>query len=251
MVWCDKMEKADRNGVRRTITETAQEDARNDRYGRVWLVYNEPDVSDQCGADPEHDAVYAAHHYSSVYDVIKRADPHARVFAGGFVHLSSDGTRNWWESFLDTLDADGDLHKLEGVHVHLYPQRSAQCTHDNCLPELAQAADNWFTWYSQVRQGLGMPDLPIWISEIGWLPCSGKSQTWVRYQFMEPMSQWFAGDPAWASQYPSVPSNPGYDSVSWYATYDHLGRSCTNLLNTLGTGGSPTTLGTSWNGFQP
>jgi len=53
------------------------------------------------------------------------------------------------------------------------------------------------------------------------------------------------------TRYPSAPSNPDYDAIAWYATYDHLGRSCTNLLNTLGTGGSPTTLGTSWNGFQP
>jgi hypothetical protein len=157
MVWCDSMQQWDRNGERHTITETARADFSSGRQARLWLVYNEPDVSDQCGAHPEHDAVYPAHHYTTVYDVIKRADPHARVFAGGFVHLSLVDTRNWWQTFLETLHAEGNLYKLEGVHLHLYPNGSVQCTHDNCLPELAQAANDWFAWYSGVLRVWGYP----------------------------------------------------------------------------------------------
>jgi len=68
---------------------------------------------------------------------------------------------------------------------------------------------------------------------------------------MQPMAEWFANDPAWATRYPNVTPNPGYDSIGWYATYDHKGRACTNLLNGLGTSGAPSTLGAFWNGYRP
>jgi hypothetical protein len=265
MVWCDSMQQWDRNGERHTITETAQADFSSGRRGRVWLVYNEPDVRHdpdnprshgQCGDYPEYDPVYAAHHYSTVYDVIKGADPYARVFAGGLVHLSSPQVRSWWQTFVNTLQAQGKLYKLQGVHVHLYPSTSTSASltptpcPGYCMPELAAAADDW---YNQMHVGLRLGDRPIWISETGWLTCP-TNQTSIRDNYMQPLSQWFANDSAWASRYPDVPSNPGYDAISWYATYDpdpHNSNSCTNLLNSPGTSGIPSTLGTFWNGFQP
>jgi hypothetical protein len=254
MVWCNAMVQTDRNGVSHTITETAQADLNANRRGRVWLVYNEPDVPGQCGAHPESDAVYAAHHYSTVYDVIKGADPHARVFAGGLVHLSSPQVRSWWQTFVNTLQAEGKLYKLQGVHVHLYPSTSTSASltltpcPGYCVPELTAAADDW---YNQMHVGLGLGDRPIWISETGWLNCP-TDQTSIRDNYMQPLSQWFANDPAWASRYPDVPANPGYDAIAWYVTHDsEANNTCTYLLNRLGSGGSATTLGVFWNSYRP
>jgi hypothetical protein len=262
MVYCD-----DTSG----IVAAASDDYNNGRRGRVWLVYNEPDHSNfgTCGykfvGDPPErmyqNHEWAASHFSDVYDLVKGADPSALVFVGGLVFLDSQRTRDWWQDFINTLQAEENLHKIDGVHVHVYPLVShstnpptvdTSCnnaTDNYCVPDTAQAANDW---YDEMHVGLGLGDRPIWITEMGWLYCVGQQndRSWVRSNFMEPISQWFAEDTVWPYD-PQVSLNPGYESVAWYSTYDSGSYKCSNLLDSRGTSGAPTELGQSWNGYQP
>lgn len=269
MVWC-----TDTTGV----AAAAAADRNNGIRGRVWLIYNEPDHSatGTCGdkilPDGTHvytNPQYMAQHFSGVYDMIKGADPYARVFAGGVVFLDSQRTRNWWQTFINTLkNLDGKgknvLYKLQGVHVHVYPIVSnstdppfANTSCNNvanhyCVPAAAQAANNWYT---QMHAGLGLGNLPIWITETGWLHCKESqggngNNVWIRNNIMEPMSQWFNKESDWPYD-PTVSLNPGYATAAWYATYDNNAYTCTYLLNNLGSGGTPSALGQFWNSYQP
>lgn len=259
MVWCMGTEG---------IVAAASTDFANGIRGRVWLVYNEPDHKNtgQCGSKftpsgerMNSNAPYAARHFSDIYDMIKGTDPHARIFAGGLVLLNTQRTRDWWQEFINTLQADSNLHKLEGVHIHLYPlvstvtdwnQTYLTCNtepNDYCIPALAEVANQW---YQDMHVDLGLGDRPIWITEMG-QHCyqHANSTTWVRDNAMIPMAQWFAQDPAWP--YPQVTLNPGYDAVSWFATYYSNTGPCHRLLDSQGSSGTPTVLGQFWNGYQP
>jgi hypothetical protein len=260
MIWCNETTGIDINGVTHSITDMARADYNAGLSGRVWLIYNEPDDPIQCTAFLG-DAPAAARHFEMVYDMIKAGDPSAHVFAGGLLWLKTAETQTWWSNFITTLKNDGALYKLEGVHIHLYPyfstsdqrQSPGGCLNVNCAAKLAQVANDW---YMQQHVGLGIGDRPIWITEMGWLwdpttrtNCYNMSKDWIRDNFMRPMSQWFARDPAW----PYVAQaglNPGYDGVAWYVTWDDP-FPCTHLLNNLGANSTPTSLGTFWNGFQP
>lgn len=256
MVYCPTDEMLYELGDYQRIIDAAQNDYANDLRGRVWLVFNEPDHPwSECGTkfftpesselvqdDPEEAAV----RYAFVYDTIKQYDPHARVFGGGLVFLNStqpagDNTRWWWDTFLDTLEANDHLDKLKGVHVHAYgkltispvrPEGSWEldpCPHENCFPELAQALNDW---YSDVHEAdPRTAGLPIWITETGWPTCgdSGwdpgnptqrqEGYLWVRDNYAAPISEWFTGNPAWNTRYPGMASNPGYESIFWFVSY--------------------------------
>lgn len=259
MVWCNETLGTDIDGITRNLTDIARIDYNAGQRGRVWLVYNEPDLVDSrpgiqtCGDVFYADPAGAARHFSLVYDLIKAGDPFARVFAGGLVWLGTSNTRTWWNTFIATLTTDGVLYKLEGVHVHLYPMVSTSdtwryyggCTTANCVSDLAKVADDW---YQQQHGGLG--NRPIWITEMGWLHDCTKSREWIRDNFMQPMSQWFAQDPAWPYSTQVAP-NPGYSGVAWYVTQDPGWYPCTYLLNSLGLNGTPSALGMFWNAFKP
>ena len=258
MVFCDETSWVDREGVSRTISEVAHSDFVTERRGRVWLVFNEPDDIDSrpnvnpCGDVYFNDPVGAANHYLQVYDMIKENDPYARVFVGGFLYLGSNETRQWWNTFVFTLRNAGAIAKLEGMHVHLYPALSTSRVHEgtggcstaDCAADLANIANEWFS----VQETLGLGQLPIWISETGWLHDCSKSKEWIRDNFMRPWSQWFAKDSLWPY---TVPTNPGYDSIAWYVTHHEGWFPCTHLLNQEGFDGIPTALGAYWNSFNP
>jgi len=253
-VWCWQSDTSN-------IVTAASADFANGIRGRVWLVLNEPDhPTGQCGAISPNDLSgtinenpeYAARYFSDIYDMIKSADPHARVFGGGLVFLNTQEAQNWWQDFVSTLQADSDLYKLEGVHVHLYPLGTTSPEWTNiaytecddaadgyCVPALAQVANQW---YQDMHVGLGLGDRPIWITEMGRHCYGGATSTsWVRDNAMIPMAQWFAQDPAWP--YSQVALNPGYDAVSWFATYFSYTGTCHRLLDSLGSSGTPTVLG--------
>ena len=228
MVSCNDQSNAD-------IVEAAQNDVASGFVGRIWLIYNEPDDPGQCGGhrtDPANpsspfiydSAVYAAHYFSDVYDMIKGVDSNAHVFAGGLLWLNTQKTRNWWQDFVNTLRNEGKLYKLEGVHIHLYPYWTTStawytvggCPHNNCMPELAQVANDW---YQQMHVGLGLVDRPIWITETGGLAFCGRwsfwstsGWEWIRDNYMEDMSRWFMKDPTWQSEY-GVLTNPNYRAI--------------------------------------
>lgn len=156
------------------------------------MVFNEPDDyvgttggGGQCGAwpftgnpfDPNNqspkvrdDPAEAARRYSLVYDWIKDNDPNAKVFAGGILRLSSVG-RGWWNTFLNTFAFRNELYKVEGVHVHSYPDWSTGSERRDhyCMPERVQQLN---TWYNSYHVGKGLGDRPIWITETGAGDCS-------------------------------------------------------------------------------
>lgn len=244
MVWCVDDYWLYTIGLAGQITQAAQSDAGH-VVGRVWLIFNEPDNPSgtppndaQCGAypftgnpgDPNNhpkvyeDAAEAARRYSMVYDWIKNNDPNAKVYAGGILQLSWVGARNWWTTFISTLQARNELYKVEDVHVHAYPRWSngQECDANYCAPEVAQLLDDWYHNYF-VPFGLG--DKPIWITEIGSepfvslcphnTPPSWDQQIWLtaRDKVMKPFAWWFSSDPQWPY---SVEKNPGYDAVFWF-----------------------------------
>ena len=257
MVWCDFVKQRDTYGNVHTIADVARDDYENGRSGRVWLVFNEPDAPGvQCGEVFADDPVGAAHHYSAVYDMIKENDPNARVFAGGLLWLNSQETRFWWWDFIDTLAVAGELHKIEGVHIHLYPTITnepvrgvygdpAECADASCLISLVEAANDW---YQQMHLDTGLGDRPIWITETGWLFCEDATESWIEDEFMQPLTQWFADDAAWP--YPDIPTNPGYETIAWYVTHDPDWFPCTYLLDKTGASGKATKLGQFWNQFM-
>jgi hypothetical protein len=262
MVWCQGLAQGDVQGGSRSIAEIAAEDFLANRRGRVWLIYNEPDDPNQCGGAPADDGrpVYAnptfmARHFAQVYDLIKAADPYAQVFAGGLAWISSPTTRDWWRQFVGTLAAEGNLPKLEGVHIHLYPfvstssawnaADSACFAEAYCAPALARAAD---AWYRDMHAGLGLADRPIWITEAGWLYCGSAYPGLTADHIMRPLAQWFGGDPAWPYG-DRAPANPGYDAIAWYVTHDPGWFPCTHLLSGAGPGGTATDLGRFWSRF--
>lgn len=243
MVFCVDDYHLYTEGIANQIVQAAQSDAGN-VIGRVWLVFNEPVntygeplVDAQCGryaleGDPHNpdpstwvanNPADAAIRYSMVYDWIKNGDPNAKVFAGGLLETYAAKTRNWWTTFVNTLSSRGELHKIEGVHIHSYPAWSTGwgCVDHDCMPEMAQQLN---MWYDSYHVGLGLGDRPIWITEIGAGPFCNRWERWnpqgwltIRDSIMKPMSWWFTGDPQWPHS--SVPTNPGYDSIHWYTPW--------------------------------
>ncbi len=256
MVWCVNDYYLYTLGYANQITQAAQSDAGH-VLGRVWLIFNEPENAWmsttytntvngegwQCGDYPlegnppfpsfsnrrvaDHPEE-AAVRYSMIYDWIKNNDPTAKVFTGGLLWIHNTQGRNWWITFINTLASRNELYKLEGVHIHGYPGWSTGggCASPYCIRELAQQFN---TWYEAYHVGLGLGDLPIWITETDAASAGNlctqagspptptwNSQAWMTAtnQIMKPLSWWFAGDTQWP--YTDVQTNPGYESVFWF-----------------------------------
>lgn len=261
------------------ISEAAQADS-GKVAGRVWLVFNEPDdyvgtpnTGGQCGVWPftgdpfdlsnqsprvRDDPAEAAARYSLIYDWIKDEDPNAKVFAGGLLRIYSTHTRNWWTIFLNTLASRNELYKVEGVHVHSYPDWSTgwECMDHYCMPEMAQQLN---TWYNNYHVGKGLGNRPIWITETGAGDCGWYGYTrWdpeghlkVLETIMRPMTWWFTDDPQWPHS--SVPTNPGYDSIHWYTSWWKEGADnfwCTFLEDSRSSPSALTSLGAYWRDYN-
>lgn len=280
MVWCvsDYHLYGDYGGpnFQALISRAAQADSRSVE-GRVWLVFNEPDdhvgrpgAGGQCGVYPltgdpfdrannsptvRESPAEAALRYSLVYNWIKVSDPNARVFAGGLLRLHSPATQRWWLTFLSTLASRDELYKVEGVHVHSYPEWStgAGCQKSYCMPEMAQQLN---AWYGNFHLGQGLGDRPIWITEIGAGDCQRygtarwNPQGWltVRDGIMEPISWWFDDDPRWP--YNTIPTNPGYSALHWFIPWwggaEGEAYWCTFLVDARGPASTLTPLGEYW-----
>ena len=98
------------------IWAAADSDKANHMKGCVWLIFNEPDnLWGECGTDDidrnnqvTTDTVntkpeWAADRYSFIYDQITSHDPNARVFAGGFIQISSTIDDKLVEYFLESF----------------------------------------------------------------------------------------------------------------------------------------------------
>lgn len=196
----------------------------------VVFVYNEPDVLVQSGKTLWERPRYAAQAFSKLSDEVKAVDPKAELIVGGLVWVSSVEARQWWLTFIDELDRLDARHKVDGVHIHLYPMISDRKKWgDNiyscraCVAEMQQAATSW---YNDMHQPY-FKDKPIFVTEFGWsvwpLGCD-ESEPWNT--FYKPMIQWF--------EFQQM-----YDGAFLYVTndYNYAGEvyKCSWLLNRDGT----------------
>jgi hypothetical protein len=233
------------------ISPQAAADLARDNPGRAWLIFNEPDLSndgDNCGTAinqryPEQSyfdgsnygglGEYIAKQYIRYHDAIKAADPAARLFAFGSFRLpgasGSTGTiaREVWNTFASYLAAPSDEpdptpRPLDGIAVHAYPNYSANCnlTDAVCLQEALVSTHAYFqTVNPSVTAGK-----PIWITEIGNLQPGGAppglqegrtaAQAATTTMIVEPLLAWFTAN--------AVPggSAPYYDGLAWFSTHD-------------------------------
>ena len=187
--------------------------------GRVWLLFNEPDNLEQCGAaidsGPNSKGListqnweglgrYLGAQYGLYYDAIKSANPTARIFAFSPVHLPLPtlsglywpGGVRLWNAFLQELNRQG--RPLDGIALHAYPS-NASTYHSGCQwfyylePVCVQEAlDSAYKFFQGVdstpSQNLYVAltrNKPIWITEIGTLAAlnysvQGQPLTWTR-----------------------------------------------------------------------
>jgi hypothetical protein len=199
MIWCS-------DDVNAGMAPPTAEAIARDHPGRVWLVFNEPDLrnnANSCGyfisqkygatlfdgspANSVQLGQYIAKQYIRYYDAIKAADPTARLFPFGGAFLPKetgpDGAKeiyiwNGFTSYLSSPTAEPDRtpRSLDGIAVHAYPGLSAGCSiaDSTCLQQALNAAHNFY-------QGTTTPTpptlsnanpsqtkrKPIWITEIG------------------------------------------------------------------------------------
>ena len=217
--------------------------------GRVWLVFNEPDLSndgDHCGTAinqryPEENyfdgsnydglGAYLAQQYIRYYDAIKAADPVARLFAFGSFRLPG-ATGNTgvmaqqvWNTFASYLanpaaEPDPTPRPLDGIAIHAYPNYSAGCsmTDVTCWQ---QALVNTHDFFQSASVTAGKP---IWITEIGNLEPGGSppgsaqdratKQSETASLLTEPLLTWFTTN--------AVPggSVPYFNGLAWFSTHD-------------------------------
>lgn len=109
--------------------------------GKTWLVYNEPEGSDQANVD----YVTGAKWFDRVYEQIKEVDPSAKIACCG-VMLRSEGMY-WLNGFYDNV-----IHKPDVWHIHIYINS----------PKLSDwlAFYNWF-----INWNVNHANLPIYVTE--------------------------------------------------------------------------------------
>ena len=126
---------------------------------RHWEVWNEPNLADAWGTEPDPAAYAMA--LTAAAEAIRAADPGATVVAGGLAATRStgDGRRMAPDTFLAGLYAAGAGGAFDAVAVHLYgdPPDSAWAGVDAIRAVMAAAGDG---------------DTPIWVTEYG-APTSG------------------------------------------------------------------------------
>ena len=83
------------------------------RYpGLTWLAFNEPDNDVQADCNPEE----AAEQYHKLYQVVKGADPTAKIYCCGTTYWPAhrDWTQNWAYAYRARY---GDWPPVDGLHV--------------------------------------------------------------------------------------------------------------------------------------
>jgi hypothetical protein len=121
MIWCSGFDVKDIAGASFSLQAVAKADFDARLRGRIWLLLNEPDVKNQCGRTWLDKPKEAADYFIEASKRIKQGDPHAKIYAAGLVWLRTKVAKAWWTSFIDQLKAKGELQRLEGMHMHMYP----------------------------------------------------------------------------------------------------------------------------------
>ena len=200
-------------------------------------------------------AELAADRFAEVSDIIKTADPSARLFCcGNFFDHNTD----WWEDFKEQLRTQHSGVKIDGVAIHVYPwTRSTNCNYNYDVSEIWGCLQGDLEGFTAAHAAeLARTDsvlasgAPLWITEYGYLNYNGPTATpgtptadqIVNYVMM-PMVNWFQTGPS------------GYQAVAWYVTIDQSAYTPegTNLfyVTSSGTYALTTPAGTTWAGVVP
>jgi len=182
--------------------------------GRVWLIYNEPDLPEQANIPPE----VAAQDYALLYDAIKGADPAAKLYCCG----EAWAKHAWMEEFLTYVERP-----IDGVHIHGYPMKDGSYWPHRMNANLA--TNNLDAFYEWCQLQPELAGKPVWITEVGVLSwyCTIDTPEKIRDQFMLPFMAWFKTSP--------------YERAAWFSDYSW--STCGNLVNT---DGSLTVVGDTW-----
>lgn len=163
--------------------------------GRTWLLFSEPERSDQANLSPAD----AARHATIIINTIRAADSSAKIMCCGT--RDDDSGLAWMRRFLQTLTV-----RLDGIHIHSY------------TPGYVSGRIEALERFSREMQGLERGrGLPIWISEVGY-PCSEGSSEWVRDSLARPFFDWYRCGTV-SARFPRVAwSTTSHSAMGWTPT---------------------------------
>jgi hypothetical protein len=120
--------------------------------GRYWLLGNEPNNSDPSAGDG-YDAKTAAYVYSTIGRVIQKADPTARLIAGGLFNFDNESEMTFMATMLAIWPTDV---KLSGLHWHIYQFNEnqanvarAKAIADRFVAYTKGKSAKWETWITE------------------------------------------------------------------------------------------------------
>jgi hypothetical protein len=200
--------------------------------GLTWLMFNEPDISDQDNIS----YTYGAQLYDATYDAIKTADPTAKMFCCG----TAFATTQWLEGFRQEVTKP-----VDGIHFHGYP-----CTRDiaqECVGSPYDAFNNRFdmvlmknrlnAFYSYLQSHSEFAEKPVWLTEIGILSTlDWDTREEVKTGVMDPFLNYLENEDGWQK----------FERSAWFSTrYETY-----NASDLIFTDNSLTVLGERWNTFS-
>ncbi len=153
----------------------------------VWEIWNEPNVRQFWGTNPDPHA-YASLLRAAV-PAIKDVDPTAYVLSGGLAPTKdrANGLTISSLTFLEALMQDGALDEVDGVAVHAYGYPM--------LPSESGADDrNGFAVMPRAHQMLtevGHPEARVWVTEFG-APTGASARAVTQQRQAEIVAQGFA-----------------------------------------------------------
>lgn len=198
--------------------------------GRTWLVFNEPDITDQDNLSPTQGAQL----YQQLYDTVKGADATAKLFCCGTAFSNTA----WLEEFRQNL-----TRPVDGIHFHGYP--CSRSVSQECIGgpnyysfnerfNMTLMKQKLNSFYSYLQSKTEFAGKPVWLSEIGVLSIAAyDSQTKVRDKVMNPLLNYLQKGGGWQK----------FARVAWFSTRYAL-YDASNLTKS---DNSLTILGTRWN----
>jgi hypothetical protein len=178
--------------------------------GKTWLIFNEPDISEQANLTPAEGAGL----YAAVYDAIKGADPTAKLFCCGTAFANTQ----WLEEFRQFDEVK--TRPVDGIHFHGYP--CPLSVSQNCLASPDYTAFNsrfdmvlmkqkLNAFYSYLQSRSEFAGKPVWLTEIGIL--SGThidTRQEVKTGVMDPLINYLENEGGWQK----------FERVAWFSTRD-------------------------------
>lgn len=200
----------------------------------------------------------AVDRFAEVHNILKAADPSARVFCCGNF-FAADTT--WWTNFRNDLRTRYPSVKIDGVAIHAYLWTSSTNCNVTVLPQNAwtcvQGDLEEFVVSHQAEvaraDSVLVPEAPLWLTEYGYLlyngplrplpaPATLTAGEVVDYLMM-PLVEWLQT------------SQSGFQAIAWYVTIDQAAYTAaeTNLFYVTATGtySLTTPVGVTWSEVVP